>query len=174
MPTSEDTWSVLFVIPILIKSQVGVMDIKVVVTGVAANSVFSGFSQVESFVDPPQTLVVFVDICHFSHEKVPHSIVITVQFFSVSHELMAWAPGRVFKAPALILHMEFSFVSGEVQDISQGFAFMRHVVMRHMLQEHIDVTKISDRRVDNSVSALCWTAWWAQHPKKSLAGALSV
>ena len=140
MPTSEDTWSVLFVIPILIKSQVGVIDIKVVVTGVAANSVFSGFSQVESFVDPPQTLVVFVDICHFSHEKVPHSIVITVHFFSVSHELMAWAPGRVFKAPALIPHM----------------------------------TKISDRRVDNSVSALCWTEWWAQHRKRSLAGALSV
>ena len=112
--------------------------------GVVANGVFNGISQVDRIVGPLHTLVVFIDIHCFSHEKAPHSIVIMVQFFSVAHELMVQVPDSFFKTLVLILHTEFTFVSREVWDISHGFASTRHVMMRYMLQGYIDVTKVSD------------------------------
>ena len=88
VPTSEDTSSVWFIILMLIISlgtpSVGVTDIEVVVTRVAANGGFSSFGQVESFVDPLHTLVIFIDISHFMLEKTLHSIVITVLFLCCS------------------------------------------------------------------------------------------
>ena len=135
------------------------MDIKFFM-GIVANGVFNGFSQVDRIVGPLHTLVIFIDIHCFSHEKAPHSIVIMVQFFSVAHELMVQAPGSFFKTLVLILHTEFTFVSREVWDISHGFASTRHVMMRCMLQGYIDVTKVSDVCVCLVLVCVCIALYW--------------
>ena len=93
---------------------------------------------------PFHTLVVFIDVHHFGHEKVPHPIFITKISFSIAHELAAQSPDGVGMAHVLILHSECSFVSWEVWDVSQSFAFMRLIVMGHMLQVHVNVIEFSD------------------------------
>ena len=52
--------------------------------------------------------------------------------------------GCLVMAPALILHVEFVFVSREVLDVRKCLSFARLVMVGSVLQEHKDITVIHD------------------------------
>ena len=103
--------------------------------------------EIESLAGLLHAMVEFISICCFIHVEAPHAVGVTVKLLLRSHQFVLQSPGKVLLTPVLILHVESSFVGGDILNVRQCLGWvMLHIKRSPGLQGCINVIVDSDSR----------------------------